>query len=113
MLEVLLEVPQLGLVNEHLLASAGLHQNMPPSPPGLVPGFGPGLDLDDLLLSVLCLQDELLGGGPPSPSLLYQELGLPWLGGLGGLNHQLLAGLRVSDDDVLPPAVLQELLQLS
>ena len=102
-LDVLLDIPQLGLIDEDLLAAAGLNQNM------LVARLGPALDLDNLLLAVLGLQDELLGWRPTwCPSLLYQELGLA---GLRGLNHQLLPGLGVPDDDVLPPAVLQELLQ--
>ena len=112
-LDVLLDIPQLGLIDEDLLAAAGLNQNMLAATAGLrVARLGPGLDLDDLLLAVLGLQDQLLGPSPSPASFLYEELLLAWLGGLGGLlHHQLLPSLGVPDDDVLPAAVLQELLQ--
>ena len=77
----------------------------------LFAGLGLTLHLDDLLLAVLGLKDELLGAHLARPGpLLYQEL---LLAGLRGLNHELLASLGVSDDDVLATTALQELLQRS
>ena len=55
LLDVLLDISQLGLIDQDLLATAGLNQDM------LVPRLGPALHLDNLLLAVLGLQDQLLG----------------------------------------------------
>ena len=70
LVEVLLEAPQLGLIDENLLATAGLNQNMLAT--GLLfTRLGPALHLDNLLLAVLGLQDQLLGwSSARSPSLL-------------------------------------------
>ena len=60
LVEVLLEAPQLGLIHENLLATAGLNQNMLAT--GLLfTRLGPALHLDNLLPAVLRLEDQLLG----------------------------------------------------
>ena len=69
LVEVLLEAPQLGLIHENLLATAGLNQNMLAT--GLLfTRLGPALHLDDLLLTVLCLEDQLLGRSHTWPASL-------------------------------------------
>ena len=70
LMEVLLETPQLGLIDQDLLATAGLNQNMLTTTGLLVTRLGPALHLDDLLLTVLCLEDQLLGRSHAWPASL-------------------------------------------
>ena len=70
LMDVLLETPELGLIDEQLLATAGLNQNMLATTGLLVNRLGPALHLDDLFLTVLCLEDQLLGRSHAWPASL-------------------------------------------
>ena len=84
LLDILLH-SELCRIDENLLAGAGLNQNMLATSLLLLSSLGRTSNLDYLLLTVLCLEDELLGWSRTCPAtFLYEKM---LVARLRGLNH--------------------------